>query len=159
MANQRILSARDIMSSKGIVLRPDMSLFKAMPIFIKNDLTGCPVTDPRGRLLGILSELDCMKIITSDAFHADEDHTGDILVEHFMTTDCQSVTPELGIFRIAQIFFEHTLRRLPVVENDVLIGQVTRADVLKGIQMMRRSRPTSNSKSYPDFAWRTTTLQ
>ena len=156
MSNPKHLAARDIMNSPGIVVSPDMSVFAAIPILIKHRLTGCPVTDPDGKLLGILSELDCMKVIASDAFYADDYSNSDILVSRYMTTDCLSITADMGIFRIANIFFEHTLRRIPVVEEERLIGQITRSDVLQGIQLMRKNR--ARGKDYGAFAWPTSTI-
>ena len=156
MSQPKLLLARDIMTSRGVVLRPDMSVFKAMPILIKHNITGCPITCSDGRLLGVLSELDCMKVIASDAFHSD-DTSSDMQIENFMTKECLTIPTDMGIFRIAQIFFEHTLRRLPVVTDGILVGQVTRGDVLKGIQRMRKmDRP---KKKYPDFSWPSTVLQ
>lgn len=156
MNDHKMLLARDIMTSRGVVLRPDMSVFDAMPILIKHNITGCPITCPDGRLLGILSELDCMKVIASDAFHSD-DTSIDMQIEKFMTCDCRTIPTDMGIFRIAQIFFEHTLRRLPVVTEGILVGQVTRGDVLKGIQRLRKmDRP---AKRYPDFSWPSSLLQ
>jgi CBS domain-containing protein len=156
MATPRILTARDIMTSPGIVVNPEMSVFTAIPILIKNNITGCPVTTPDGMLLGILSELDCMKVIASDAFYADDYSNSDILVSRYMTGDCLTITADMGIFRIANIFLEHTLRRIPVVEDGKLIGQVTRSDVLKGIQLMRKSKV--RGKEYGAYGWPTSTL-
>jgi CBS domain-containing protein len=156
MPNPKILTARDIMTPPGVVVNPEMSVFTAIPILIKHRLTGCPVTDPNGKLLGILSELDCMKVIASDAFYADDYSNSDILVSRYMTTECLSITADLGIFRIANIFFEHTLRRIPVVEDERLIGQITRSHVLKGIQLMRKNK--ARGKDYRAFAWPTSTI-
>ncbi len=156
MATPKILTARDIMTSPGIVVNPEMSVFSAIPILIKNNLTGCPVTSPNGQLLGILSELDCMKVIASDAFYADDYSNSDILVSRYMTTDCLSITADMGIFRIANIFFENVLRRIPVVDEGRLIGQITRSDVLKGIQLMRKSK--IRGKDYRAFSWPTSTI-
>lgn len=156
MSNPKLLTARDIMTPPGIVVNPEMSVFAAIPILIKHKLTGCPVTDSKGKLLGILSELDCMKVIASDAFYADEYSSSDILVRRYMTTECLSITADLGIFRIANIFFEHTLRRIPVVEDEHLIGEITRSDVLQGIQLMRKNK--SRGKAYRAFTWPTSTI-
>ncbi|MCS5619214.1 MAG: CBS domain-containing protein [Myxococcota bacterium] len=156
MATPRILTARDIMTSPGIVVNPEMSVFTAIPILIKNKVTGCPVTTPDGMLLGILSELDCMKVIASDAFYADDYSNSDILVSRYMTDDCLTITADMGIFRIANISLEHTLRRIPVVEDGKLIGQVTRSNVLKGIQLMRKSKV--RGKEYGAHGWPTSTL-
>ncbi|MCP5039751.1 MAG: CBS domain-containing protein [bacterium] len=156
MAHPKLLTARDIMTSPGVVVSPEMSVFEAIPILIKHNLTGCPVTTPEGELLGILSELDCMKVIASDAFYEDDYSSSDILVSRYMTTDTLSVTPDMGIFRIANVFFEHTLRRIPVLEDRCLVGQITRSDVLKGVQLMRKS--SVRRKDYGAFEWPTSTL-
>ena len=156
MHNSKLLTARDIMTPPGIVVGPEMSVFTAIPILIKNNLTGCPVTNSDGELIGILSELDCMKVIASDAFYSDEYSSSDILVSRYMTSECLTITADMGIFRIANIFFEHTLRRIPVLEEQRLIGQITRSDVLKGIQLMRKNM--GRRKEYGAFAWPTTTI-
>ncbi len=156
MNTPKLLSARDIMTSPGIVLRPEMHLFRAIPIMVKNNITGCPVTDSHAKLLGILSELDCMKVLASDAFYSD-DYTSDILVSHYMTADVLTIAPDMGIFRIANLFFEHTLRRIPVIEEGRLIGQITRREVLKGVQRMRKDN-AMRRKDYGAFAWPTSTI-
>ncbi|MCH7869912.1 MAG: CBS domain-containing protein [Myxococcales bacterium] len=156
MHNSKLLTARDIMTPPGIVVGPEMSVFTAIPILIKNNLTGCPVTNSDGELIGILSELDCMKVIASDAFYSDEYSSSDILVSRYMTSECLTITADMDIFRIANIFFEHTLRRIPVLEEQRLIGQITRSDVLKGIQLMRKNM--GRSKEYGAFAWPTSTI-
>lgn len=156
MPSPKVLTARDIMTPPGIVVGPEMSVFSAIPILIKHRLTGCPVTDSKGELLGILSELDCMKVIASDAFYDDEYSSTEILVSRYMTTECLTITPDMGIFRIAGVFFEHNLRRIPVLEEQRLIGQVTRTDVLKGIQLMRKNKV--RRKDYGAFNWPTSTI-
>jgi CBS domain-containing protein len=156
MASPKLLTARDIMNPPGIVVNADMSIFSAIPILIKNNLTGCPVTNSEGELIGILSELDCMKVIASDAFYEDEYSSTEILVSRYMTTDCLTISADMEIFRIANIFFEHTLRRIPVLEEQRLIGQITRSDVLKGIQLMRKNRV--RRKDYGAFNWPTSTI-
>ena len=156
MAHPKLLTARDIMTPPGVVLRPELCGFEAIPLLIKNNLTGCPVITEDGELLGILSELDCMKVLASDAFYEDDYSTSDIIVSRYMTKNVLSIGPDMGIFRIADIFFSHTLRRIPVVEDKRLIGQVTRSDVLKGVQLLRKSN--LRHKEYGPFEWPTTTI-
>lgn len=156
MAHPKLLTARDIMTGPGIIVRPDMCVFDAIPILIKNNVTGCPVTTPEHELLGILSELDCMKVLASDAFYEDDYGKSDTVVSRYMTTDVLTIDPEMGIFRIANIFFSNALRRIPVIEEGRLIGQVTRGDVLKGVQLMHQNK--ARKKGYGAFEWPTTTI-
>ena len=55
-------------------------------------------------------------------------------VKDFMSTNVTTVNPEMGIVDLAQMLQETHFRRLPVVENGKLIGQVSRRDLLKAIQ-------------------------
>ncbi len=156
MSHPKLLTARDIMTPPGVVVRPELSVFEAIPLLIKGNLTGCPVTTPEGELLGILSELDCMKVLASDAFYEDDYSISDIIVSRYMTKDVLSVDPDMGIFRIASIFFSHALRRIPVLEERRLVGQITRSDVLKGVQMLHANK--DRRKHYGPFEWPTTTI-
>ncbi len=156
MSHPKLLTARDIMTPPGVVVRPELSVFEAIPLLIKGNLTGCPVTTPEGELLGILSELDCMKVLASDAFYEDDYSISDIIVSRYMTKDVLSVDPDMGIFRIANIFFSHALRRIPVLEERKLVGQITRSDVLKGVQTLHANK--DRRKHYGPFEWPTTTI-
>ena len=54
-----------------------------------------------------------------------------------MSTDVQTVNPDTDILQVAKIFLESKFRRLPVVENGRLVGQISRRDVLRAIQAVR----------------------
>ncbi len=150
MSNPRLLTARDIMVTSSVTLRPGMGIHSAIGVLLKANVTGCPVTNPDGKLLGILSELDCMKLIASEEFFH-EGHSADDCVADYMSEICTSIPPGFGIFRVAQLFFETGLRRIPVLEDGILIGQVTRAGVLRGIQRMDKAqRPR---RQFRDFTW------
>ncbi len=143
----RILTARDIMTRRLITLRPDMSIFEAIRVLLKNSISGAPVVGPSGDFVGMLSELDCLHVLASSEFHSD-DHSGVGHVEVFMTQPGPTIEPELGIYAVAHKFFTHAVRRLPVLEDGRLVGQVSRRDVLKGIEKLRKERTPTR---YPDY--------
>ncbi|MFK7896090.1 MAG: CBS domain-containing protein [Myxococcota bacterium] len=144
----RILTARDLMTTGLLRFRPEQSIMEAMTGLLKQGVSGGPVVDEEGRLLGVLSELDCLRVLASDEFYLEDQEEG-ALVEKFMTRDVLSVPPDLGIYAISHYFLTKPIRRLPVVEEGRVLGQVSRRDVLRGVELMSRKRLMR--KSYPDY--------
>ena len=86
MARTRvILTARDIMTRSLITLSPESSIFDAMSTLMTKRISGAPVVDDSGLLIGVLSELDCLRLLSSDDFYADEQEGGGC-VRDFMTS-------------------------------------------------------------------------
>ena len=86
--------------------------------------------DENGKLIGVLSEIDCMPTIIQDLYYSDSGGS----VGDFMSTELTTVNSEMGLVDLAEIFQKKHFRRLPVVDNGILVGQVSRRDVLKAIQ-------------------------
>ena len=139
MAAHAMLTAKDIMMRKLVKLRPDLTIVDAARLLVRKGISGAPVVDPAGKLLGFLSELDVLRIIAADDFSAEDFEETDP-VSDFMTKYVHTIPPHMGIFSIAHMFVTHRIRKLPVVDNDILIGQVRRRDVLLGIAKMRKDR-------------------
>ena len=147
MRGQSVLTARDIMTTSLVTLDQDTSLLEAMQLLTRRGISGAPVVDRESRLIGILSEADCLRAIASGEYYSDS-HYEESSVQQYMTKAAFTIPPELGIYRVAQIFLERGVRRLPVVDADRLLGQVSRRDVLRGIERMREKR---TRKRYPDY--------
>ena len=79
---------------------------------------------------GILSEKDCLRVFANGSFH----NMPGGLVKDFMTKAVATVYQEMDLFMVADIFLKHNYRRMPVVNGDVLVGQISRRDVLCAIQ-------------------------
>jgi CBS domain-containing protein len=136
------------MATSLITFRADQPIHDAIKLLLKHSISGAPVVGERKQLIGILSELDCLRMLSSDEFHGDEQEESG-LVEHFMSSDPKSIAPDLGVYRVAHTFMTSAIRRLPVVEEGRLIGQVSRRDVLSAIQEMHRKRLVR--RRYPDY--------
>ncbi|MBW2267315.1 MAG: CBS domain-containing protein [Deltaproteobacteria bacterium] len=145
---RRILTARDIMATSLVTFRADQLIYDAIKLLLKHGISGAPVVDDDRRLIGILSELDCLRMLSSDEFLGDEQEEGG-LVEHFMSTDARTIEPEVGVYRIAHCFMTTAIRRLPVLEDERLIGQVSRRDVLNAIDVMHKKRLVR--RRFPDY--------
>ena len=143
-----ILTARDLMTTSLLVFRPEQTLLEAIESLIKRSVSGAPVVDEEGRMIGMLSELDCLRMLATDEFYFQQQEEG-ALVKQFMSTGGRTVPPDLGIYAISHYFLTSPIRRLPVVEHEKLIGQVSRRDVLRGMEEMSRKRLVR--KRYPDY--------
>ena len=135
------------MATSLVTLDPKMSIFDAMRLLMAKRISGAPVVDSHNDLIGVLSELDCLRVLSSDAFYADEQEESGS-VRNFMTGPDRSISPELGIYAISHYFLTTSVRRLPVVEDGCLVGQVSRRDVLRGIASMRRQRVQPRNDDY-----------
>lgn len=144
----RILTARDLMTVSLVKFRPEQTVLDAIQILTKNGISGGPVVDADGELVGMLSERDCLRLLASDEFYQEEQEQG-ALVGQFMTMRFKTIPGDLGIYAISHYFLTTPIRRLPVVERGELVGQVSRRDVLKGMEEMSRKRLVR--KRYPDY--------
>jgi CBS domain-containing protein len=147
-STHRVPTAADIMRIKLITLRPELPIFDAIGILLKNSISGAPVLDGDGMLVGICSELDCLRVLTAGEFYAD-DHREEGHVADYMTTDFHTVEPHDDIYRLAQFFLTHSVRRLPVMDGDELVGQLSRRDVLRAMEELGKQRTAR--KHYPDY--------
>ncbi len=147
-SNHHVPTAREIMTKSLITLTPDLSVFDAMRILVKKKISGAPVVDAEGKMVGMLSEADCLRVLAAGEFYSD-DHREEGTVRDYMTEVFKFVGPGLDIYALAQYFLTHSVRRLPIMENDNLIGQVSRRDVLMAIEKLGVSRV--RKRRYPDY--------
>jgi len=144
----RVPTARDIMTQRLVTLHPDMRALEAAGVLLEHRISGAPVVDDDGNLLGLLSEYDCLRAVASAEYDLD-DRDSIATVSDLMTHECHTVSSDLDLFGIAQKFVTLRVRRLPVLEDDRLIGQVSRRDALRAVYEIR-SRVLSQ-KHYPDY--------
>ncbi|MBW2272477.1 MAG: CBS domain-containing protein [Deltaproteobacteria bacterium] len=144
----RIPTAREIMTRDLVTLGTETCIFEAIGVLLKNKISGAPVVDVYGQLVGMLSEADCLRVLASGDFHSENLHdTG--TVRDYMTQAERIVGPEVDIYALAHHFLRCQVRRFPVVDAGRLVGQVSRRDVLRGIETMRQHR--APRKHYPDY--------
>jgi CBS domain-containing protein len=96
---------------------------------VKNRIASAPVMDAQGRLIGMLSERDCLSI----AFIASHDTCVAGPVGQFMSARVATVTPDTSLTHVCTLFTNASHRRYPVVENGKLIGVISRRDALRAI--------------------------
>mgnify|MGYP001272196347 FL=1 len=119
---------RDIMSKSLILFRPKQSIHDVMISFIKYKISGGPVVDKYGELMGVISEADCMKEISESRYF--NMPILDKTVYHFMTKDVETIEASKSIFDAASLFSKTNRRRFPVIDKKKLVGQVSRKDIV-----------------------------
>jgi|TARA_B110000914_G_C15293382_1_gene367678 CBS domain-containing protein len=119
---------RDVMSTSLILFRPKQTIHDVMKSFIKYRISGGPVVDKHGELMGVISEADCMKEISESRYF--NMPILDKTVYHFMTKDVETIEASTSIFDAASLFSKTNRRRFPVIDKKRLVGQVSRKDIV-----------------------------
>ncbi|MEM9352291.1 MAG: CBS domain-containing protein [Planctomycetota bacterium] len=132
------LAARDFMVKKLVTLHPDMDVLNAVQLLLKKRISGAPVVDDDGRYLGVFSEKCSMHVLLDAAYEQLPSNR----VRAFMDTEAQTITADTQLLSIAQLFLLTSYRRLPVVEEGRLLGQISRRDVLRAALDLVRQAPT-----------------
>ncbi len=144
------ITVRDIMKKIPVALRPGMDMGEAIRLLLKNNVSGAVVVDEDNKLVGMLSEKDCLRIFANGAYNA----LPNARVSEYMSEIVKTAHPDDDLFTVAGVFLENSFRRLPVIEDDVLIGQVSRFDVLAGSRRIWETTQTkkewTDAKYIPD---------
>lgn len=132
--------ARDFMNQHVKTIDAGTSLKDAVNFLIVNEISNAPVVerpdDGAPRLVGFLSEQDCLENLSNELFFGciEQPRT----VRMIMKSHPICVSPETELFTLASIFVNHGYRHLPVVEKDRLLGIVSRRDILRAIDAYYR---------------------
>jgi CBS domain-containing protein len=127
-----IPTASEIMERRLHTVSPDADLEEAVRSLLKKHHSAAPVVDSAGKLVGILSEHDCVAVLAQAA--ADKGQTGQ--VSGRMTTEVETVSPTEDVFALSTRFSQGRHRRLLVVEDGKLVGLISRRDLLKALESL-----------------------
>lgn len=123
---------KDYMSGKLVTFSPDTDVLDAIHELVQHRIAGAPVVDDHGNLVGMLSELDCMQIALAAGYHGELGGP----VSDFMTADTEIVESDMSIIDLAQVFLKSGYRRYPVFEDNRMVGQISRRDVLRALEQL-----------------------
>ena len=120
---------RDYMAGQLVTFKPDTDVMDAIHELVHHRIAGAPVVDDKGDLVGMLSELDCMKVALNAGYYGDWGGP----VADYMTAEVESVDAGMNIVDLAQKFLDTGFRRFPVIRNNRLVGQISRRDALRAL--------------------------
>jgi CBS domain-containing protein len=122
-------TAEQYMSSDLVTFSPAMDLRCAIRLLLKNRISGAPVVDSLGRLVGILTKKDCLKVAFSASYHQEwGGHVAQVMSREVQTVEAQS-----DVVEVAGLFLNSRFRRFPVMKNGRLVGVISRHDVLRAL--------------------------
>ena len=114
-------------------LSPGTRIMEAVDFLLRHQVTGAPVVDSDGKLVGIITETDLLRLVTQGI---DGQPPTEGTVAEYMTTDVVTVAPTVDIYYVAGMFLNNKFRRLPVVKNGKIVGSITRYDLLRVVRML-----------------------
>lgn len=126
-------SVKDYMTANLVTFPPDMDVLVAIQELLEHRISGAPVVDSHGNMVGMLSEKDCLKVALNAAYN---EYMGGQISE-FMSNTVVTVDADSNVLDVAKRFVDTPYKRFPVVDDNRLVGQISRRDVLKAIQALR----------------------
>ncbi|MDP3078881.1 CBS domain-containing protein [Bradyrhizobium sp.] len=152
------MRAHQIMTRKVITVKADTSIREAADLMLQHHISGLPVVDQAGKLLGIVSEGDFMRRSeigtqgprirwldflmgagksAEDFVHAYGRKVGEIMTKD----DLFTVTEDMPLEQLVRLMEREHVKRLPVLRGDALVGIVTRSDLLGAVASLARDVP------------------
>jgi CBS domain-containing protein len=117
----------ELMNKNVVTCHPSETLTVIVNKFELFNIAGMPVVE-KGRLAGIVCQSDILRKLKDEKRTLQELTVKDVMVEDVIT-----VPPTESVFRVAKIMVEKQINRIPIVENDAVVGIVTRGDIIKAV--------------------------
>lgn len=129
MSSFKALRVRDFMTANPVVFSRDTRLLDAVYTLVDKRISGAPVVDDRGNLVGVLSERDFLKAVVVAGYHGERSGS----VGDYMSSKVEAVHADDSLFDVASLFVKTKFRRFPVVEDNRVVGLLARRDVLRAL--------------------------
>lgn len=121
-----MMTAGAIMTTDLVTVRPEASIEDAIEMLLNQSISGLPVVDDDGRLVGVITEFALLAVAYDKRV---KNHN----VSQHMTREVITVDVNDPISRIADLCIVHRVRRVPVMQDGRLIGVIARRDVLRAL--------------------------
>ena len=151
------MNASDVMTREILSVGPDTTVAEAIRTMLDNRISGLPVIDEAGRLVGILTEGDLMRrgetgterqrprwleiLMGPGRLAGEYVRTHGRKVDGIMTRDVVSVTPDTPLKEVVELMERRRIKRMPVLDGDVLVGILSRADLLRALLGALEEKP------------------
>jgi CBS domain-containing protein len=157
------LHVRDLMTTQVITLKETDTIKQATVMFALHDISAAPVVDDERHLIGILSETDILELVMKYQKELSIDHPSlymlaspmddklddenlrkahdeisKTLVKDIMTKTILTTTPDARIVDVVEEMIKKTINRVPVLEKGVLVGIISRGDIIFSIYKKKR---------------------
>lgn len=153
------MRAGDVMSSRVISIAPEATVLQAIELMLDNRISGLPVIDGTGALVGILTEGDFLRrtemgterkparwlqlLVGPDRLAGDYVRSHGRKVEEVMTRDPITVSEDTPLDEVVRIMERQRIKRLPVMRKETVVGIISRANLLHALASMSRDLPAA----------------
>lgn len=150
------MRARDIMTTSVVTVSPETDIAEAVKLMLERQISGVPVIDASGRLIGILTEGDLMRraeLVTGrqswwiNPISSPEQEAKAYVKAHglkvkdVMTKEVVTINEQEPLDRIAMVFEERGIKRTPVLRSGKVVGIVSRANLLRSLAVKKITDP------------------
>jgi len=122
-------TAREIMTSTVITASEDMLVTDIIKLLLRWHISGLPIVDDKGKLVGIITEHDVVNFALSG-------YAADTRASEVMTQNLVTYSPDTLVVEVINYFAAHRIRRVPVVENGEVVGIISRRDIVRYMDQM-----------------------
>lgn len=154
------MKAQDIMSRRVITVRRDSELKEAIATMLERGISGMPVTDENGALVGMLTEGDLLRrselgterrrarwlelLIGPGKLAAEYTRAHGQTVADVMSDSLHYATPEMPLQQVVDMMERQRIKRVPVLDQGRLVGIITRANLLRALALAAPSLPAAS---------------
>jgi CBS domain-containing protein len=149
------MKASDVMTSKVISISPDAPLSDMIQQMLDQRISGMPVVDKNGQIVGMITEGDCLRraetgtevkrsfwrdlLTGSETLATEYIHSHGRKVSEVMTPDPITVAPDTDLGEVIHVMEKNKIKRVPVVKDDKLVGIVSRANLVQALSGLVRN--------------------
>jgi CBS domain-containing protein len=151
------MRAHQIMTRSVVTVTPDTTIVEAANLMLQKHVSGLPVVDATGKLVGIVSEGDFIRrceigterkrgrwlsfLLGPGKAASDFVHEHGRRIDEVMTRDPIAITEDMALAEIVDLMEKKNIKRLPVVRDDKMVGIVSRANLLQAVASLARQVP------------------
>jgi CBS domain-containing protein len=148
------MKAHDVMTWGAITVEPDASVTRAVRLMLQNKISGLPVVDANGQLVGMVTEGDFLRrgelgtrrqrprwlefLLGPGKLATEYVQSSGQKVSQVMTPEPKTITPETPLEEVVGLMERHRIKRLPVMQDGKLVGIVSRANLLHALASVAR---------------------
>ena len=151
------MKAKDVMSPNVVTISADASVLEAARMMLQHHISGLPVVDTSGKLIGIVSEGDFLRrretaterrrsrllefLVGPGKIASEYTHSHGMRVAEVMSENVRTVAEDADLEEIVELMERHRIKRLPVLSDGKLVGIVTRSNLMHATVSMARTAP------------------
>jgi CBS domain-containing protein len=132
-----MIKAKDIMNASIVTVDPDDTIEEVMSRMIRLGISGLPVVDIAGQLLGVITEFDLLDLVW-------DPNSSQNKAYNYMTRDVRTVSEDTDVVDVADLFQALAIRRILVMRDKQVVGIISRRDLIWYVLKLRGQLPSAS---------------